>query len=110
MIGPHHILQAVDLPVNCLETCRPRYYTTWNVYLGHIPQRLLQPDLMLSEHCLQCTGIHIPPTFRGGIILIHAIFATAGIECVNAYILHHKGGVGNHRCFILNFTSSSIIG
>ncbi len=29
---------------------------------------------------------------------------------MNAYILPHKGGVGNHRCFILGFTSSSIIG
>ncbi len=81
-----------------------------NVYLGRIAQHLSQPDLMLSEQCLQCTGIHIPPTFRDGIIPIDAIFATAGIECVNAYILPHKGGVGDHRCFILDFTSSSIIG
>ncbi len=29
---------------------------------------------------------------------------------MNAYILPHKGGVGDHRCVILNFTSSSIIG
>jgi hypothetical protein len=65
---------------------------------------------MFSEQCLQCTGIHIPPTLRDGIIPIDAIFATAGIECVNACILPHKGGIGNHRCFILNFTSSSIIG
>ncbi len=57
---------------------------------------------MFSEQCLQCTGIHIPPTFRDGIIPINAIFATAGIKCVNAYILPHKGGVSNHRCFILN--------
>ena len=32
-----------------------------------------------------------------------------GIECINAYIFPHKGGVGNHRCFILNLTSSSVI-
>ncbi len=81
-----------------------------NVYSGRIAQRLSQPDLMFSEQCLQCTGIHTPPIFRDGIIPINAIFAMAGIECVNAYILPHKGGVGNHRCFILNFTSSSIIG
>jgi hypothetical protein len=65
---------------------------------------------MFSEQCLQCTGIHIPPTFRDGTIPIDAIFATAGIECVNAYILPHKGGMGDHRCFIVDFTSSSIIG
>ncbi len=65
--------------------------------------------LMLSEQCLQCTGIHIPPTFRDGTIPIDAIFVTAGIECINVYTLLHKGGVGNHRCFIVDFTSSSII-
>jgi hypothetical protein len=81
-----------------------------NVYSGCISQHLSQPDLMMSEQCLQCTGIHIPPTFRDGTIPINAVFATAGIECVNAYILPHKGGVGNHWCFILDFTSSSIIG
>ncbi len=65
---------------------------------------------MLTEQCLQCTGMHIPPTFRDGTALIDAIVATSGIECINAYILPHKGGVGDHRCFILDFTSSSIIG
>jgi hypothetical protein len=65
---------------------------------------------MLSKQCLQCTGMHVPPTFRDGTVAIDAIFATAGIGCVNAYILPHKGGVGDHRCFILNFTSSSVIG
>ncbi len=80
-----------------------------NVYSGCISKRLSQPDLMFSKQCLQCTGIHIPPTFMDGTIPINAIFATARIECVNAYILPHKGGVGNHRCFIIDFTLSSII-
>ncbi len=41
---------------------------------------------------------------------IDAMYATAGIECVNAYILPHKGGIGDHRCFIIDFSSSSVIG
>jgi hypothetical protein len=41
--------------------------------------------------------------------LMH-FFANAVIKCNNAYILPHKGGVDDHRCFILNFTSSSVIG
>jgi hypothetical protein len=81
-----------------------------NVYSGHISKRLSQPDLMFSKQYLQCTSIHIPPTFRDGTIPINAIFATASIECVNTYILPHKVGVGNHRCFIVDFTLSSIIG
>jgi hypothetical protein len=81
-----------------------------NIYSGRIAKCLSLPDLMLTKQCLQCTGIHIPPTFRDGTVLIDAIFATSGIECINACILPHNGGAGNHRCFILNFTSSSVIG
>ncbi len=80
------------------------------VYSGRIAKHLALPDLMLSKQCLQCTGMHVPPTFRDGTVPIDAIFATAEIVCVNAYMLPHKGGVGDHRCFILDFMSSSVIG
>ena len=79
-----------------------------NIYTGQIEKHLVLPDLMLSKLCLQCTGMQVPPTFRDGIVQIDAIFTTARIKCVNAYILPHKGGVGDHRCFILDFTSSSV--
>jgi hypothetical protein len=81
-----------------------------NVYSSRISKCLSQPDLMFGKQCFQCSSIHISPTFRDGSIPINAIFATASIECINAYILPHKGGMGNHRCFIVDFTSSSIIG
>jgi endonuclease/exonuclease/phosphatase (EEP) superfamily protein YafD len=64
-----------------------------NVYSGRIAKRLEQLDLNFSEQCLGCTGMHIPPTFRDGIMPIDSVYATAGIECVNAYILPHKGGI-----------------
>ncbi len=35
-----------------------------NFYSGQIAQCLVLPDLMLSEQCLQCMGMHVPPTFR----------------------------------------------
>ena len=35
-----------------------------NVYSGRIAKRLSLPDLLFTEQCLQCTGLHIPPTFR----------------------------------------------
>jgi hypothetical protein len=81
-----------------------------NVYSGRIAKRLSLPDLLLTKQCLQCTGLHTPPTFQDGTVPINTVFATSGIECVNAYILPHKGGIGNHRCLILDFTSSSVIG
>ena len=41
---------------------------------------------------------------------IDTVYATARVECVKAYILHHKGGIGDHRCFNIDFSSSSVIG
>jgi hypothetical protein len=81
-----------------------------NVYSVQIAQHIALSNLMLSKQCLQCMGMHVPPTFRDGTVPIDAFFATSGIECINAYILPHKGGVGDRRCFILDFTSSSVIG
>jgi hypothetical protein len=55
-------------------------------------------------------GMQVTPTFRDGTVSIDEIFATAGIKCFNAYILPHKGGVGDHQCFIFDSASSSVIG
>jgi len=81
-----------------------------NIYTGQIAKHLALPDLMLREQCLQCTGMHVPPIFRNGTVLNDATFATAGIKHINAYILPHKGGVGDHWHFILDFMASSVIG
>jgi hypothetical protein len=62
-----------------------------NVCTGQISKCLTLPDLMLSKQCLQCMGMQVPPTFRDDTVPIDAIFATAGIKCINAYILPHKG-------------------
>ncbi len=81
-----------------------------NAYTSCITKQLALLDLNFNEQCLRCNGVHIPPTFRDGVIPIDAIYATAGIKCVNVFILPHKGGIGDHECFILDSTSSSIIG
>jgi hypothetical protein len=81
-----------------------------NVYTGCIAKQLAQPDLNFNKQCHQYTGVYIPPMFREGTIPIDAIYATVGIECINTYILLHKGGAGDHRCFIVNFFSTSVIG
>jgi hypothetical protein len=80
-----------------------------NMYTGQIAKCLVQADLNFSEQCLGCTSMHILPTFRDGVMPIDAVYATAGIECVNVHILPHKGGIGDHRCFIIDFSSSSVI-
>ncbi len=80
-----------------------------NMYTGHIAKRLAQADLNFSEQCLGCTGMHIPPLFRDGVMPNNAVYATAGIKCVNVHIVPHKGGIGDHRCFIIDFSLSSVI-
>ncbi len=80
-----------------------------NVYTGRIARRLAKDDLNFTEVCQRHTSRPIPPTFRTGSVPIDGIFATVGIECINIFILPHYGGVGDHRCFILNLSSESLI-
>ena len=85
-------------------------YFNKNVYTGRIAQRLAQDDLNMSEQCRKITGKPIPPTYVRGSRPIDAVFATSGIVCRNASILAKYGGVGDHRCFILDFSSVSMLG
>jgi hypothetical protein len=81
-----------------------------HVYNGRLAQRITDSDLNFKEMCLYHTGTRLPPTFRTGSIPIDGIFATSGIDCVNVTLLPHFGGVGDHRCFIIDFSSESVIG
>jgi hypothetical protein len=51
-----------------------------NVYSGRIAKQLSLPDLLLTKQCLQCTGLHIPPTFQDSSVPVDTVFATSGIE------------------------------
>ncbi len=81
-----------------------------NVYIGRFARCLSQIDINLTELCPHHTGIPIPATFCTGSSPIDGVFATPGIECVNTFILPHVAGVGDHRCFIVDLSSSSVIG
>jgi hypothetical protein len=81
-----------------------------HVYNGCLAKRITADDLNFKEMCHHHTGLYLPPTFRAGSIPIDGIFATSGIECVNVTLLPRLGGVGDHRCFIIDFSSESVIG
>ena len=81
-----------------------------NVYTGMYAKRLAKPDLNMTEQCLKTTKHHLPATFDGGSRPIDAVFATAGVVCVNACLLTKYGGIGDHQSFILDFTPASLIG
>ena len=81
-----------------------------HVYTGRFAQRLAEDDLLMTEQCQQVTGEQLPATFVTGSRPIDAVFATPGASAVNATILQQHAGVGDHKCFIVDFTSESILG
>jgi len=81
-----------------------------NVYDSRIGRRLAQPDLYMKEQCLLKTGERLPNTFITGTRPIDGVFATSGIEILYAGLLPKYGGVGDHRAFILDFTTASVLG
>jgi len=64
----------------------------------------------MTEQCLAVNGEKLPPTFNRGSRPVDGVYATAGIDCVSATIFQKYGGVGDHRCFALDFKSVSMIG
>ena len=67
-----------------------------NVYTGRLARRLSRPDILMREQCLLKTGKQLLPTFITGSQPIDAVFATTGIEVINATILGKYGGVGDN--------------
>jgi hypothetical protein len=81
-----------------------------HIYSGCLSQRLAMVDLSFVELCWKHTGKPVSPTHCSGSAPIDGIFATSGMDCVNAFILPHYGGIGDHRCFIMDISLDSMIG
>ncbi len=82
-----------------------------NVYTGRIASRLQENDILMGEQCLAATATRLPPTFAGGgKRAIDCVYATAGIEVRSAGLLNKYGRVGDHQCFLLDFTLHSVLG
>jgi hypothetical protein len=81
-----------------------------NVYTGHIAMALLGDKLRMSEMCQQATGRPLPPTHSQGAKPINAIYGTSGIDCTAVALLPSRVGIGDHRVFIIDIMSGSILG
>ena len=81
-----------------------------NVYSGGISTALAGEDLRMTEICYRTTGKLLPPTHSHGRTPIDAVFGTAGLVCSAASLLPFNMGVGDHRVFIVDITSGSILG
>ena len=81
-----------------------------NVYTGKLAKLLSEDGIRMHEICIRITGVPLPPTHIRGSIPIDAVFCTMGIDGVAAALLPSRTGVGDHRVFIVDVTSSSVLG
>ncbi len=82
-----------------------------DVYNGVLSKIITDEPLQLCELCQWTTGQHLPPTHHRGSYPIDAIFCTADIAPTAVSLLPFGAGVGDHRVFLLDLTSSqSLIG
>ena len=81
-----------------------------NVYTGDLSAALSSEDIRMRELCRHITGSSLPPTHIRGSVAIDAVFATAGVSGESVALLPHRVGVGDHRVFIIDISSPSMIG
>lgn len=81
-----------------------------NVYEGDLARNLLHDDIRMSELCQHTTGSRLPNTHIRGSVPIDAVFATAVISCTAVTLLPHRMGVGDHRVFLLDIESDTLLG
>ena len=63
----------------------------------------------MSELCRGTTGTPLPSTHMQGRVPIDAVFSTAGVWCSSVALLPNREGVGDHRVFVLDILSESIL-
>lgn len=79
-------------------------------YTGELALTLTGNDLGLEE-CFQQVNHHrAPPSHFRGSRPITGCFISAGIDCLNCYVSPHQAGPGDHRYWIVDFCSKSVLG
>jgi hypothetical protein len=80
-----------------------------NVYEGKFALDLLGNEFRMSELCLWIMGSRLSNTHIPGSVPIDAVFATAGISSTAVMLLPYRVGVGNHRVFLLDINSDTLL-
>ncbi len=81
-----------------------------NVYTGTLAEALLRDNFRMLEVCQRTTGLSLPPTHNRGVVAIDTFFGTSGIKSAAAALLPSCVRVGDHRVFVVDLTSESIMG
>jgi hypothetical protein len=82
-----------------------------DIYRKAIGKALMEEDgLDMKEVVGSYTGKRIGPTFFRGQLPIDGVWATSDIQVSNACIMPAGYGIGDHRLFIIDMHTSSLIG
>jgi len=82
-----------------------------HIYKGLIGQSLTnEAGLGMKEVIKEFTGEELGPTFFRGRIPIDGIWTTTDVQIANACVMPAGYGIGDHRLFVVDIVSSSIIG
>ncbi len=82
-----------------------------HIYSGRLGWDLVDPNgLHLLEPVQAATGTPIGPTFFRGSKPIDAVWVSRDLHCTDATVLPVRYGVGDHRMFVLDFSSESFLG
>ena len=81
-----------------------------NVYNGEMAERLGQDDLLMTEAFRTSNGFETPASYFRGSSPLTGCFTTQGIDVVNVYVSAHQAGAGDHRYWIIDLSSQSVLG
>jgi hypothetical protein len=82
-----------------------------DIYKKDLGQALVNPDgLNMGEVVGDFTGKLIGPTFFCGQKPIDGVWATKDLQVVNACVMPSGFGVGDHRLFVVDFCTQSLVG
>jgi hypothetical protein len=81
-----------------------------DVYPSPLTGDLARNEFRITALCLCTTGICLPSTHTCSRTPINAVFATSGLVCMAVTLLPSLVGVGDHRVFILDIDSMSLVG
>jgi hypothetical protein len=79
-------------------------------YTGELTLSLTSNEIGMKE-CFQQVNHHqTPPSHFRGSKPITGCYITAGIDCLNCYVSPHQAGPGDHRYWMVDFCTKSVLG
>ena len=82
-----------------------------DIYRKRIGKALtMSEDLQMIEAVSNYTGKKIGATFFRGTKPIDGVWVTSDVVIIGAYVMPAGYGIGDHRLFVLEFLTSSLIG